>query len=338
MDRQSQINEFLAGRLSEDEVKNFIQWINSPEGKRFLSEESQKVWEEEEWDTEDFPEWEGKRVWDKILVSQGIPAVRPSATTVRRLRLPIWFKVACSFLLVAVVAWSIFSLVDAPGDKGSAENREHKIISRYNPPGQKSKIHLPDGSILFLNADSRVEYSSDFEKNRHVKLEGEAFFTVTKDSLNPFTVDVGGITTRVLGTSFNVSSYSPEDKVQVTLVSGRISLAKYGEEVITYMHPGEETLISQSEPGFTKTTVDVTKRISWVSGVLEFEKTSLDYMIDILERWYGVEIMLNGPVPEVLSSGTFENNETLPNVLNVLGSTIGFNYEIKGKEVTISFN
>ena len=336
MDRRSQINDYLAGRLDVEEANELLQWINSPEGKLFLADETEEIWHQENQEETDV-KWDGQEVWNRIQTSQqlGLKSV-PKKETSSGPGLPLWLKVAASFVLFAFIGWAFVGGFDLMETAGSAEETRAELVSRYNPPGQKSKIQLPDGSIIFLNADSRVEYPVDFTKNRQVKLEGEAYFAVAKDSLHPFTVESQGIHTSVLGTTFNISTFPEDGKVQVTLLTGKVKLEKSGAKEAIVMNPGEEALLSQAEEGHILRQVEVGKRISWTSGVLEFEDAPFLQMVEILERWYGVQFEVIGPVPKDLSSGTFGRDESLENVLDVLSSSIGFSFEIDNNQVTIN--
>ncbi|HLT08971.1 MAG TPA: FecR domain-containing protein [Cyclobacteriaceae bacterium] len=337
MDRRSQINDYLAGRLSAEEASELLQWINSAEGKRFLEDETEAVWDQEMMGDTDLG-WDDQAVWEKIRSADRLGFNQPALKNKEKAVLvPAWLKWASSFVLFALIGYQLFSVYQRQYIDEGQPMAAADWVYRYNPPGQKSKIQLSDGSFIYLNADSKIEFAKDFTNNRYVKLEGEAYFSVAKDSLHPFVVESQGIQTRVLGTTFNISAFSTEDMVQVTLVSGKVELEKIGSSETIIMHPGEEMLLSQDENGFIKREVDVRRRISWTSGILEFEDAPFQQMIDILERWYGVEFKIHGTFPKALSSGTFGKDETLENVLDVLSSSIGFKYEIDNSHVTIDF-
>lgn len=334
MDRRSQINKYLAGELEVEEANKLLEWINSPEGQLFLAEEAEEIWNQGTHEKNDFG-WDGEKLWQKIRHTQQLAMdPEPKNATGMRDVIPFWLKVASSFILFAFLSGVLFSIFHERTEDNLADKQQ--LILRYNPPGQKSKIQLSDGSIIFLNADSKVEFPSDFTTNRHVKLEGEAYFSVAKDSLHPFIVESRGIQTRVLGTTFNIAAFPEEDLVQVTLLSGRVTLEKIGsDEEVIVMSPGEEAVLSQVEEGHTLRQVKVGKRVSWTSGILEFEDAPFPRLVNILEKWYGVEIEVQGVLPEALSSGTFSRDESLENVLSVLSPSIGFNYTINNSQVII---
>jgi transmembrane sensor len=127
-------------------------------------------------------------------------------------------------------------------------------------------ITLSDGSVVRLNRNSILEVSNkSSDESRTIWLDGEAFFDVVKDSLNPFVVESKRVKTQVLGTAFNVSSFVQERGVMVTLVSGQVRLEKMETNESLYLEPGEESVISPEKEGFLKRKLDVSKRISRIS-------------------------------------------------------------------------
>jgi ferric-dicitrate binding protein FerR (iron transport regulator) len=210
-----------------------------------------------------------------------------------------------------------------------------EYIVRFAPPGRRLDIQLSDGSKVRLNASGRITYPEKFSgSNRDVTLEGEAFFEVTKDPARPFKVTTGPIVTTVLGTSFNVASDS--GYVQVALVTGRVKIENVPGHEELMLAPGEASFFA---PGASlrKESFDPKEVLSWKEGVLYFKDADLQEMVRRLEQWYGIEIEIAGAEahPKHLT-GEFKD-EPLDNVLNLLGYTRKFDYEIKGKKVTLKF-
>ena len=338
MDRRSQIKKFFKGQLAEEEVKELLEWLHSAEGMAYLSTEVEQIWEENIKPGE-YEDFDTKALWQKVNANGHVldkPRVLKSTPGPSK-AISFWLKVACSILLVGAAA-SIFFRPFSPIETSSpATAGVVEMVTKHNPPGQKTKVYLSDGSTVFLNSDSKIEYPADFVANRQIFLEGEAFFTVNKDSLHPFMVVAKGISTTALGTSFNVSTFVEDERVKVTLISGQIKVNKVGTVDHLVLNPGEESILSEQEQGFHKKQVDVNKSILWVEGILTFENTPFHEVVKLLERWYGVDIEIRGKTSRSLCSGTFRNNEILDNVLNVLSSSVGFEYQLNGKKVTINF-
>lgn len=338
MDRRKQIEDFFKGELTEDQAGDLLAWLDSTEGEEFMSAEVLQLWSEKSKDT-NYKEWDSKSLWEKINKNkEGYPSPQLLKEKItKKSVLPNWLKVAASFLILVTSLLVIFSIMNPKNLNTNTEIFSVNMIEKFNPAGQKTKIHLPDGSTVYLNSQSRITYREDFVNNRHISLKGEAFFNVAKDENKPFTVESNGIITTALGTSFNISTFNKAEKVVVTLVTGKVKLNQEGGENFLILNPGEESVLSKDESAMDKKIVDVSQKTLWMEGVLRFEDTSMDEMVAVLERWYGVEIKVIGNQGKFAASGTFENNETLKNVLQVLSASIGFDYTLKEKVVLIKF-
>ncbi|KAA0993445.1 FecR family protein [Dyadobacter aurulentus] len=140
------------------------------------------------------------------------------AAAPRKMLLPRLFKYAASILLVIGVAWTLLTMLDPFGN----EVQWSKVTTGY----QRKKLVLPDGTGIWLAPQSTFEYPQEFTGGkRSVRLNGEAFFEVIKDTKRPFTIQSGSLTTRVLGTSFNINAYQAERSATVTVLTGKVSVA-----------------------------------------------------------------------------------------------------------------
>jgi ferric-dicitrate binding protein FerR (iron transport regulator) len=190
-----------------------------------------------------------------------------------------------------------------------------------NPSGIRSEITLPDGSKVWLNAESTINYRVPFGlKERDVKLTGEAFFEVKKDEQKPFLVESGKIKVTVLGTRFNCKSF-PEDKaVEIVLAEGAVRLnsngSKTGKEFV--LKPGERAVVDKMTNQISISSENVEKYIGWHEGRLIFDECPLSEVGRRLERWFGVEIEIADPrVLDYQISTTFEM-ESLSQILSML--------------------
>jgi len=210
-------------------------------------------------------------------------------------------------------------------------------VVRNTPKGVKSQITLSDGSKIFLNSESRVQFPEKFGDSRIVELQGEAYFQVAKDSLRPFLVKSRNITTSVYGTSFNVNSYADDGTIQVALVEGKVSVKKGNGE--PYMlNPGEKIIFDQNKGGEKVVKFDPFIETGWKNGALVFVNSSFGEFVTKLERWYGVDIDVVGAPKENWNvDGTFDN-ESLEEVLMGVSFTHNIRYAIQEKRATIIFN
>lgn len=211
-------------------------------------------------------------------------------------------------------------------------------VVKSNPAGQKSKLTLPDGSTVTLNASSEITYPPDFsKKNREIHLKGEAFFEVASDSLLEFEVYSGSLVTRALGTSFNIKNY-PELNQRVQLTSGRVVVRSSDDhQEPIHLNPGQE-LVMTSERGLKTQEFDITKATLWKDGILHFNRAAFPEVVLTLERWYGVKITIDNLPQKPINVTAEFKKDYLENVLHSLGFTFHFKYAIENKNVVIQFN
>jgi ferric-dicitrate binding protein FerR (iron transport regulator) len=171
-------------------------------------------------------------------------------------------------------------------DQSAKDVKPAQLIALSVPRGQDYHMTLADGTRVWLNAESRLEFPDRFNGNtREVRLQGEAYFEVKKDAKRPFIVHSDYLTTRVLGTSFNVRARSHRD-ANVTLVSGRVQV-KAGNvaEVLT---PGHQASLAGSQ--ITVNAVDTYPITQWKEGFFYFDNQTLFFIMQELSRWYGVNV------------------------------------------------
>ncbi len=242
------------------------------------------------------------------------------------------------FLLVALFALFYF----LPHPQADVAQVLFHTVTKENPSGQKSKIFLPDGSVVWLNSESSISYVDDFaDGNRLVRLEGEAYFEVVHSDSALFVVEANAVRTLVLGTKFNVYSRPAEGGTTVAIVEGRVRVTKTAGEQVARgesleLTPGEAVAYTAHDAP-DKFRFDPNEHTVWKDGILFFNKATLPQVVATLERWYGVTIKISNNDNAVWSySGEFKN-EYLKNVLTAMSFTRPFDYEIRSKDVIITF-
>lgn len=171
-------------------------------------------------------------------------------------------------------------------DKSTAATTSAQLMALSIPRGQDYHLTLADGTKVWLNAESRLEFPDRFNGNtREVRLQGEAYFEVKKDVKRPFIVHTDYLSTRVLGTSFDVRAYSRKD-ASVTLVSGRVQV-KTGD-LAQILSPGEQAALTGSQ--LAVKAVDTYPITQWKEGFFYFDNESLFSIMQELARWYGVNV------------------------------------------------
>jgi len=226
--------------------------------------------------------------------------------------------------------------------------------------GSKSKIQLPDGTQVWLNADSRLTYDENFKGPiREVHLTGEAYFDVAKDKEHPFIIHTQAIDLKVLGTAFNVRSYANEKQTEASLIHGSLEITLHnnpGKKII--LKPNEKLVVQNNQfitaenkqaeavseedgPMMVLSKVHFQKEdstaseILWVKNKLAFDNESLEAVALKIERWYDVTVTITDEkLKQTAYSGVFED-ESLQEVMEALRLTGNFKYTINKREVII---
>lgn len=191
-----------------------------------------------------------------------------------------------------------------------------------SPPGTRSQVVLPDGSKVWLNAESTIKFQVPFqEESREVGLLGEAFFDVAKNPEQPFIVQSGNVKVKVLGTRFNYKAFAEDKNIEVVLEEGKIALNLQGktgtQEAI--MKPGDRAVIEKESGKATIGNENINKYIAWHSGKLVFDNTPMSEVARLLERWYGIEVTVQDPEIMNYRFTTTFDNESLFQVIELLG-------------------
>ncbi len=212
------------------------------------------------------------------------------------------------------------SIAAAALDKqGMAADPSKLVLELATPLGGIYQVTLPDGTKVWLNAGSSLKYPMSFAKNeRRVRLEGEAFFEVTKDSARPFKVLSKGQEIEVLGTAFNVNAYPDNTVIKTTLVNGKVKLSnhkRYSEAI--YLLPGQQST-NTNNGKIQLANVDTAPFTAWKEGLFYFDETPLSDALQQIGRWYNVEVKYKGEVPQTHFYGRIKRSKPLRDVLDVL--------------------
>lgn len=192
------------------------------------------------------------------------------------------------------------------------------------PRGEKSMVKLPDGSEVWLNANSRLVYNSFSKHRREVELTGEAFFKVIHNENAPFYVKTNQCVIEDLGTEFNVMAYDDFGRKEVTLLNGKVNVKmKKGQQELK---PGQTLILKNNQ--FEVAEVDAEEASSWVYNKFNFHNIPLSELMQRLENWYDVDITLENNLGKDYNfSGTFKNEETIWQVLDAIKVYSPIEYE-----------
>jgi len=200
-----------------------------------------------------------------------------------------------------------------------------------------TKVTLPDGSSAWLNHSSILKYPAVFQGDlRTVELKGEGYFEIAHNPSMPFVVKVEEINVVALGTSFNILAYPDEDRIETSLISGKVELQKIGQDgqisTLLKMKPTDLVIYQKNNKKLITQTVGDDRNFSWKEGKLIFNKAPMGDVVKKLSRWFNVDIQISDPkLLELTYTATFRN-ETLPQVMELLTMVSPINYSISNRE------
>lgn len=286
--------------------------------------------------------------------------IKPVRFRRRRIAVTSFAAVSILFVLAVVVrryqsASRSYPSFSAAGER-APENKDNDVVTAN---GSRLHLNLPDGTGVWLNAGSHIDYPKNFgSTRREVDLTGEAFFDVAADAAKPFVIHTKKIDVLVLGTAFNVKSYPSDKTTEATLVRGSIQVYVHNrplDKII--LKPNQKLVIANDDslpemprnrsalhaaasramivkPQFEEHTGAMIET-SWVDNKLIFQEENFADLARQMERWYGVTIRFDDArLGQLQFTGIFEK-ETIRQALDALRLTANFDYTINGTEVTI---
>lgn len=206
------------------------------------------------------------------------------------------------------------------------------VVQTYSSLNGKSKVILPDGSQVWLNTESTLEYTASvWNKTRNVKLNGEAYFEVQKDPDRPFIVKSQGVGIRVYGTAFNVEARENRSDVCISLLSGSVQIESI--KMMKKIVPGEMAVCSKKEGEINTEKNDVGFAAMWAKESFHFERKSIKELTKYLSKWYGVKIILDPSIPENQAYTFSIKNEPLEEILRLMARTNPILYSFDEKNI-----
>lgn len=206
------------------------------------------------------------------------------------------------------------------------------------PDGAKSKVTFPDGSVVWLNAGSRLTYNSDFAKeSRNIKLSGEGYFEVSKNKELPFVVNTGELAVKVLGTKFNLKSYEEDSEVKVTLKEGAVKVGNFPTDAAPIeLKPNQRFTFRKAGLSMQVDSVDASHIDNWRNGAMTFDKVPLEEIVKELRRLYNIPIQIESDkLKKIVYYSDFQENVSVEKVLEILSSGNKFRYEVKPELIRI---
>ena len=346
---------YVEGTCPPDEIRRVEAWMRADPSRRQLVGTLRDIWEAAErpprpGDTEVDVEDAWRQV--QAEMTTGDPDASAAATDrparsgrsgdeARTRRRPArrrasgWRVGAVAGLLLLVgglwLAQSLWSPAGTPADPAA-----RTVVTE---PGERSRVQLADGSSVMLNVDSKLRLPSTFAPERRVvRLTGEAYFEVEANPERPFIVRTENASVTVRGTAFNVRGYPDEKEVQVAVTEGGVSVRPEragAEPSAVELASGEVGWMAAADTTVRTLAADVSPYIGWTEGRLVFENTPLPRVARRLERWYDLEFHIRDPEIRALRLTATLKSQSVRNVLDVVGASLGIRYQIDQNSVEL---
>jgi len=310
------IKRYLSGRFSQETEEKVQKWLIKEKDTVEKEKASLDYWNG--LDSKNNPETylALKRVNHKI----GHPETR---TIPFRQKL---IRIAAVMIPILIIAGSYWYYT-------SAKNDLVEISVAY---GEQKHLLLPDNSEIWLNAGTVFKYPKKFtDAQRLVYLNGEAYFSVTRDTAKPFIVNTSQLSVKVLGTKFNVKAYPNDKLITATLTSGKVEVA-LSTQSPRILAPNEQLTYDKHTSGISVTTIPAADTDGWFTGKLIFTNASFTEILHTLERRYNLTINSTIDIPASKRyTVRFLKNENPDEILAVLEEVVGFRYRKQGNTIEL---
>ncbi len=243
-------------------------------------------------------------------------------------RIPLWLRVA---------AVAVIGILVGAGAMYIYNNGIRQADTLVVVATKVEKVCLPDGSRVWLNTGGRLEYPEQFaDKARRVKLEGEGYFEVAKDSVRPFLVQGAGFAARVYGTKFNFSTSKATGTSELTLIEGSVGLRNDKTSEVVMLHPGQKAEGNATTGHVSVAEVDAQLSAVWHDNLMNFQNARLTEIAAALQDVYGVNVTIDPRMDLTHTySGYIRRKQSINSVMALLQKSIPMHFSINGNTVHI---
>lgn len=317
MEIENIISKYLSHSATEEEKKILLQWLEEKDDNRDSFKKTYDLW-----------------LCSNALLTEDADVETALARLNERISKPLtnpsrFRSFSLYFMRTAVAILLLFSAgyigYHLRGDREDTTIVMNKLLTGIDGKGQ---FVLPDGSTVWLNANSVLEYPETFTAGKRlVRLEGEALFDVEKDLNNPFVVQAGSMNIEVLGTRFLVQNYAHKPIIETVLVEGSVKVGGDYFPIPRVLSPGQLITYNKNTSQEELSTVNTADYTNWIHSKLVFDKTNLANVIINLKKWYGIEIVASPELTKKNIHMSFTiRRESLEEVLKYLSLTAPITY------------
>ena len=321
------ITNYLSGGLGTEELTELEDWFKaSPENQKYFRQ-IREVWfstiganEETRYDKE--------AAFQRFLSKTQVAAEKK---VIKKHPLHKYMYAAAAIALLCLISFASYWSGSEQVKKQFAE----MVIEA--PLGSKTKLYLPDGTLVWLNAGSKITYSQGFGvAERKLQLAGEGYFEVTKNEQIPFEIKTKELELRVLGTKFNFRNYPEDEEISVDLLEGKVSLKNsLKNNSLCYLEPDQKAILNKRNGELQISSVEAEYASECTNGFLFFDEDLLPDIAKELERSYNVKITLeDSSLATFRFYGNFVRKEqSIRDILDMLASTGKLQYHINGRNI-----
>jgi len=327
--------KYLKNNCTDDELNEVIRWVDS-----LALNDASKSWGFEDWESIQVGEKLDNQeklnsLLDKIHHKINIDTCNPSKKISKVLTaslFSVWLTRAAAFLLIPVLTFLLYTLSEKYSGSANYSGFTVDSLEIVAPIGSRTTVHLSDGSEVHLNYGSKLKYPLFFSGDtREVQLSGEGFFDVAHNPKKPFIVKTRALNIKAMGTSFNVFAYPDEDKIETTLVNGKVALEQtnYNGRIrsIGTMVPGQHIKYSIKTGEISSSKGSVEEFIAWKEGKLIFENQSIIEVTNTLSRMFNVDIDVADNIKDYSYTVKFVD-EPLLQILDLMTIATPVSYKI----------
>lgn len=321
------LDRFMSGKTSPEEERTLLAWFRDPDHKEEIMAFYKSRWEESS----------GKKLPPKLqgqMFCEIKKRMRQEKKTLEIKKKPHTLWKWLSYAAVALICiglgigshWYNMRQVPPP------DPLDYVVLADN---GQRASVVLPDGTKVWLNSHTKLNYKSDYGvKERSVSLSGEAYFEVSKDTLRRFLVNAGDMEVEALGTAFNVKAYEEDDEVVTTLFEGKVKTSVGRDEA--FLLPDQAVTYLKNKGQLKKSTLnDAYRACLWRNNELAFNDEALSEIAVLLNRMYNIQVVFKSEKVKALRFTGVITNNSLDNIIELISLTSPIIYTSKGDTIII---
>jgi ferric-dicitrate binding protein FerR (iron transport regulator) len=322
--------DHLTGAATEESRTELAAWRNASEDNERLFSEMKRTWDALSLSVYD-ERFDAERAYRLFRERVKAETRRTDKPAVRR-RLPLRRIAAVAAVLIPFVILSHFTWRYL-----TVTSVDRPLLAEVSVPnGSKTRMKLQDGSVVWLNAGSTMQYDTHFGKtHRNCVLSGEAYLEVAGNADLPFVVEAGDVTVKVLGTRFNMQAYAEDAGIKVSLLEGSVEMRAKNAPAIR-LRPGEMADYQKANGQTAVSSFVQEHALCWMHNRFVFNGETFEQIIHVLERSFDVKVIfLDDRIKKHRFAGDFTRNESIGQIFDVMSAGGKFRYRMKGDTIEI---